>query len=85
MKNNVCKNCGSNDLIAKEGYLICEYCHSKYIPEKNDLPVKNSTMTINDDIKRLLHLMKTNPSKKQKYAKLILDIDPTNLEVKKYI
>lgn len=83
MKKLLCEACGANDLLTKNGYLICNYCGSKYQIETDNK--KNSEISLDDDIARLLSKCKTDPKNARKYANLILDIDPSNSEAKKYI
>ncbi len=85
MKKNSCPNCGLNDFIFKEGFAICQYCNSKFVLEKDDLPIKGSNISLQYDISILLQKCKNDPKNAKKYAGLILDIDPTNTEAKKYL
>ena len=34
MKKLQCELCGSNELIKKDGYFVCEYCGTKYTTEE---------------------------------------------------
>ncbi len=54
MKKNSCPNCGLNDFIFKEGFAICQYCNSKFVLEKDDLPIKGSNISLQYDISILL-------------------------------
>lgn len=85
MKLSVCEKCGGNGLKKRHNLLICEYCGSEYLIQKNDNLVHNSVIELNSDIQRLLNKCKVDPGNARKYANLILDIDPTNTEVKKYL
>jgi hypothetical protein len=85
MKKFFCANCGSGEFTLIDGYYICNYCKSKFIPEAEDIPPINTEIALDDDVRRLLNLIKTNPENAKKYIKLILDIDPSNEEVRKYL
>ena len=34
MKAIKCEMCGSNDIIKKDGYYVCENCGTKYTPDE---------------------------------------------------
>lgn len=85
MNQLVCERCGANSFIEKNGYKICQYCNTKYIITLDDMPLKNTEIALSDDIKRLLDKCKNDPLNAQKYANLILDIDPTNKEAYQYL
>ena len=101
MEGLICKNCGANSLERKDGYWICPYCDSRFAISRegscigvsvrgNHQPALshnnvNSSIALEDDIQRLLKKCKTDPKNARKYASLILDIDPDNVEVYKYI
>lgn len=85
MKRFICENCGANDFIEKDGYRICRYCDTKFLINHEDMPIKNTQIALSDDIKMLLDKCKNDPAHARKYANLILDIDPTNKEVYKYL
>lgn len=85
MKLVVCEKCGSNSFKEQDGYKICTFCHSKYIINKDDLPIKSSNISIDSDIDVLLQKCKNDPANARKYANLILDIDSSNEEAQKYL
>ncbi len=41
MKVIKCEMCGSNELIKKDGYFICQYCGKKYPDEDNNSNIGN--------------------------------------------
>ena len=45
----------------------------------------NSSIALDDDVERLLKKCRTDPKNARRYANLILDIDPDNAEVYKYL
>ena len=85
-----CSACGATEFKKKNGLYICQYCGVQY-----ERPVQMGTLSCNEvaeseisldnDISDLLEKCKTNPWNAKKYANLILDIDPTNAEAKKYL
>lgn len=85
MKKFVCDNCGAKDYYEKEGFRICKYCDSKFLILEEDLPNKNSNITLHEDIQRLLEKCRREPFNARRYANLILDIDPHNKEAEKYL
>ena len=85
MKVIVCKQCGASGLQKKSGYMICPYCGTTYQITEEDLPVRSSTIAINDDVKRLLEKCRKDPRNARRYANLILDIDPSNKEALRYL
>ena len=74
----VCKNCGSNDFEQDGRNMTCRFCGSKFILDKEHDSVKETTIALNEDVVQLLHRWRENPAEGDKYAKLILQIDPNN-------
>ena len=85
MKSIECPSCGSKDLYEENGYRICRYCGTKLVLTREDKGVKESNISLHDDVKRLLQKCKDDPSNAKKYAQLILEIDSTNAEAKQYL
>lgn len=90
MKKLLCLNCGANIFTDSNEYKICIFCNSQYKPEENNKPEvqkqkKQSIISLQNDIDRLLQKCKENPAHASRYAELILDIDPTNNEARKYL
>lgn len=82
MKAIVCEHCGGDEFIEKDGYRICRYCKSRFIPSKDEKPTKAAAISLNADVERLLKKCKMDPARAKKYATLILEMDPTNAEAK---
>jgi len=80
MKALICEHCGGDEFIEKDGYRICMYCKSRFIPSKEEKASKTATISLNDDVERLLNKCKTDPARAKKYARLILEMDPNNIE-----
>ena len=85
MKKLSCSNCGSGRLTEKNGYMVCEYCNSTFVMESSDVPRKSMGMSLDSDINMLLKKCRSDPRNARKYANLILDIDPGNTEVFRYL
>lgn len=90
MNKLACTACGANEFFTERGYRICKYCNTMY-----ELPAQsashsakesvNSTISIKSDVELLLEKCRQNPRNARRYANLILDIDPTNKEAKRYL
>lgn len=85
MKMMYCERCGGDEFREENGYRVCRFCKTKYQLQREEMLVPESSISVNDDIQRLLNLCKENPANASKYAGLILDIDPTNREVMQYL
>ena len=80
-----CPICGGKEFDELKGYRICQYCGTKHKIPKEELPKKQSNISLNSDVERLLERCKREPSNAKKYANLVLDIDPTNEDALKYL
>ena len=80
LKVIICERCGANSLHEENNYYVCDYCGTKFIKKP-----EGEGISLNSDIERLLQKCKTDPKNAKKYANLILDIDPDNTEVYKYL
>lgn len=85
MKLVECIKCGSNELFEESIYVVCAYCRLKSVPSKTDLSNSPTAVSVYDDIRNLLEKCKNDPSNRRRYANLILDLDPTNVEVNQYL
>lgn len=85
MKLVICTGCGSKELVEKNGLIFCIYCRSKYFSQDSNLPSRETVIGVASDIKTLLQRCKEDPVNRRRYANLILDIDPTNIEAKQYL
>lgn len=88
LKAMECKNCGAGDLVLRGGYMVCRYCDSRFLITEEDFsstPSADNGISLNSDIQRLLQKCRREPKNARKYANLILDIDPTNKEAKKFL
>lgn len=85
MKIEVCDRCGGAEFVDRAGYRICQYCNTKYLITLEDVTQKESSIALDDDIKTLLQKCRDDPANAPRYANLILDMDPGNIEAAKYL
>ena len=85
MKSMNCDKRGASDWEEQNGYRVCRFCGTRYQPAPDDAGKKDSVISVNSDIARLLEKCRQEPRRARKYANLILDIDPTNKEALKYL
>ena len=85
MKAIVCSSCGSNEFKQKDGHRVCVYCGTVFQLTSDDKAIKSSTISMGSDVEKLLEKCRRDPKRARRYANLILDIDPTNTEAKKYL
>lgn len=84
MRVIACSQCGSPDLTEFEGYEVCDFCKSKFMKPPEVIPAKDTNIHLRSDVDVLLGKCETDPANRHRYVTLILDIDPTNQQVKKY-
>ncbi|MBE6013866.1 MAG: hypothetical protein E7241_00665 [Lachnospiraceae bacterium] len=87
-----CKCCGALNIENRNGMLYCPYCDSSFLPDENEQkalkgskPQQESKIGVKSDVEILLEKCRKEPGKARVYANLVLDIDPTNKEAKKYL
>ena len=85
MKIEICERCGGGEFVDRDGYRICQYCYTKYLITPEDVTQKGSSITLNNDIMMLLQKCRDDPANARRYASLVLDIDPGNIEAVKYL
>ena len=78
MKTIHCQNCGSSELKKEGSYWVCQYCGSKNYLTEEELPARESEITLDEDVNRLMKKWDSEPDNADKYARLILQIDPNN-------
>jgi len=84
MKVQICERCGGAEFVDRDGYRICQYCNTKYLITSEDLTRKESSIAIDNDIKMLLQKCQDDPANAHRYASLVLDMDPGNVDALKY-
>jgi hypothetical protein len=85
MKLVGCSRCGSKELVEDDGYMVCVYCQSRFVPGSADVPAVETVIGVASDIECLLVKCRSEPQNSRRYASLVLDIDPTNTEAMKYL
>lgn len=85
MRVETCEKCGGGEFIDRDGYRICQYCNTRYLITADEATKKESNISLDDDIKRLLQMCRDDPTNARRYASLVLDIDPGNVEARKYL
>ena len=85
MKLVRCTRCGSKELFEEDGYVVCAYCQSRFVPQADDILQKETVIGVHSDILVLLQKCQDDPANRRRYAGLILDIDPTNQAAREYL
>ena len=85
MKLIKCTRCGSRELFEEDGYVVCAYCQSRFVPQADDVLQKETVIGIHSDIQSLLQMCVDDPANRRRHASLILDLDPTNEAARKYL
>lgn len=81
MKALVCDKCGSTKIKVESGFMICEYCDTKFLKPENLKIKSESCINLADDIAMLIEKCKMDPKNAKRYANRVLDIDPGNKDV----
>ena len=85
MKLVVCTACGSRELSEEDGYVVCAYCQSRFVPQVEDRLQTETVIGVQSDVQALLQKCQDDPANRRRYAGLVLDIDPTNPEAYNYL
>jgi hypothetical protein len=80
-----CTKCSSKELIEQDGYVLCLFCRSRFVPQPEDIPEKDTVVGLDSDIEMLLRKCEEDPANRQRYAGLVLDLDPTNSVARGYL
>jgi uncharacterized Zn finger protein (UPF0148 family) len=80
-----CTRCGSRELSEDDGYFVCAYCQSRFVPQSDDILQRETVIDVHSDIQALLQKCRDDPVNRRRYAGLILDIDPTNRAARDYL
>lgn len=73
-----CSGCGSSDFHHELATSTCVYCKTVFKPVGSRPAPSQTDISIRSDVERLLDKCAAEPTNAQRYANLILDIDPTN-------
>ena len=84
MEEIICCKCNSKDFFVSPPYRICKYCGTQYKMEAYEY-TSSTTIDISSDVELLLHKCIKDPFHAKRYANLILDIDPTNIEARRIL
>lgn len=86
MKVQICERCGGGEFVDRDGYRTCQYCNTKFLITLEDVIItrKGSSIALDNDIKMLLQKCQNDPANARRYASLVLDMDPGNVEALKY-
>ena len=79
-----CTRCGSNDLTEVDGFLQCAYCQSRYEIGLKQVLLPATSIGLAADIEALLKKCEDDPANRQRYIRMILNIDPSNSEVQRF-
>jgi|SaaInlStandDraft_2_1057019.scaffolds.fasta_scaffold33282_2 hypothetical protein len=85
MKLHACTACGSKELYEDGDYQTCAYCRARLVPQEDDFPSKKTQISISSDIDALLKKCESDKANRRRYINLILDLDPTNKKVDKFM
>lgn len=85
MQKIVCSCCGAHEFERKAGFLVCSYCGTLFHPDAGEIGNSESNIDVNQDIEQLLQKCRSDAKNAKKYANLVLDIDPSNIEALKYL
>lgn len=79
-----CTRCGSSELTEVDGYLQCVYCQSRYEIGSKQVSLPATSIGLAADIEALLKKCEDDPANRQRYIRMILNIDPSNEEVQRF-
>lgn len=79
-----CARCGSSELTEVGGYLQCIYCQSRYEIGSKQVSLPATSIGLAADIEALLKKCEDDPANRQRYIRMILNIDPSNKEVQQF-
>ena len=61
MKSMNCDKRGASDWEEQNGYRVCRFCGTRYQPAPDDAGKKDSVISVNSDIARLLEKCRQEP------------------------
>lgn len=79
-----CSRCGSNELLEIDGFLQCVYCQSRYEVSNAQESRPVTSIGLGADIEVLLKKCEEDPANRERYIRMILNIDPSNKEVQRF-
>jgi len=81
----ICGRCGGGEFVDRGEYRVCQYCNTQYQKTSEDVTKKASNIALENDITMLLRKCRDDPVNAHRYANLVLDIDPGNIEAINYL
>lgn len=85
MNGRSCDKCGGNSFYTTATSVVCRYCNTEYPFYATQNHEGAMGIGVKNDVMILLQKCKADPRNSRRYANLILDIDPTNAEAKRYL
>lgn len=80
-----CPSCGSREMVEGQGRVTCAFCRTDYTQERQAGGRSGAAVDLLSDVELLLQKCESDPRNRQRYVGLILDIDPANSDVVKYL
>lgn len=89
MQAMICELCGSNDIVKKDGYFICQHCGTKYTIEEAKKLLGIVRIDTSEELKNLYEIARrarrdNNVENAHKYYDQILVKDPSSWEANFY-
>ena len=82
----ICDICGGKLVMGSGGVSVCDSCGMEHrIEGVCASPAAATQIALSDDVERLLQKCRTDRKNARKYANLVLDIDPDNIEALRYL
>jgi len=85
MKVVECKRCGSAEVVERDGFMQCVYCQTRFEVESKEGDAPSTSIGILSDIDALIKKCDEDPFNRDRYVKMILNIDPDNREVQRIL
>jgi len=67
------------------GIVFCDFCQTRYVPSAQDAPAVESHIGVGADVQALLEKCRDDPANSRRYASLVLDIDPSNVQAQQVL
>lgn len=72
-------------MVEGQGRVTCAFCRTDYTQERQAGGRSGAAVDLLSDVELLLQKCEIDPRNRQRYVGLILDIDPANSDVVKYL
>ena len=80
-----CSRCGSNELIEIGDKFQCSYCQSRFEKTSKSNTKLDTSIGLKADIDALLKKCEVDPPNRERYVRMILNLDPSNTDVERFI